>query len=56
MESSRPATPPMWRTFHTSIPVWEIASAPLIEVAPGHHVAFLRRPVGGTPALLSIPG
>ena len=30
-----------------------VTSPPLVEVAPGHHVACLRRPVGGGPILLS---
>jgi peptide/nickel transport system ATP-binding protein/oligopeptide transport system ATP-binding protein len=34
----------------------KVIAPPLIEVAQGHHVACLRRPVGGDPGPLSIPG
>jgi peptide/nickel transport system ATP-binding protein/oligopeptide transport system ATP-binding protein len=34
----------------------KVTAPPLIEVAPGHHVACLRRPVGGDPGPLAVPG
>jgi peptide/nickel transport system ATP-binding protein len=53
-----PINPPPGCHFHTRCP-YAIAecrvTAPLlIEVAPGHHVACLRRPVGGDPGPLPI--
>ena len=52
-----PAKPPPGCHFHTRCP-FAVAECrkvdpPLLEVAPGHHVACLRRPVGGTPEPLS---
>jgi len=52
-----PAKPPPGCHFHTRCP-YAIAECrtlapPLIEVAPGHHVACHRRPVGGGPQPLS---
>ena len=55
-----PAKPPPGCHFHTRCPyaIGEcgVTSPPLVEVAEGHHVACLRRPVGGDPGPLSIPG
>ena len=55
-----PAKPPPGCHFHTRCPYaiaeCKVVAPPLIEVAPGHHVACLRRPVGGDQAPLSIPG
>ena len=52
-----PAKPPSGCHFHTRCPYavaeCKVTSPPLVEVAPGHHVACLRRPVGGDPILLS---
>src|SRR5262245_51303536 len=43
--------------FHTrcpyALPDCSVTDPPLLEVAPGHHVACLRRPVGGDGAPLS---
>ena len=54
-----PARPPPGCHFHTRCPYamaeCKVTAPPLIEVAPGHHVACLRRPVGGDPGPLSIP-
>jgi len=33
----------------------KVTAPTLIEVAPGHHVACLRRPVGGGPGPLAAP-
>jgi peptide/nickel transport system ATP-binding protein/oligopeptide transport system ATP-binding protein len=51
-----PANPPPGCHFHTRCP-YAIADCrskdpPLLEVSPGHHVACLRRPVGGEGAPL----
>ena len=55
-----PANPPPGCHFHTRCPYaiaeCKVIAPPLIEVAEGHHVACLRRPVGGDPGPLSIPG
>ncbi|HEX2890618.1 oligopeptide/dipeptide ABC transporter ATP-binding protein [Vineibacter terrae] len=52
-----PARPPSGCRFHTrcpyALPACRQDDPPLIEVAPGHHVACLRRPVGGDPTPLS---
>jgi peptide/nickel transport system ATP-binding protein/oligopeptide transport system ATP-binding protein len=52
-----PAKPPSGCRFHTrcpyALPACSRDDPPLIEVATGHHVACLRRPVGGEPAPLS---
>ncbi len=46
-----PMQPPSGCRFHTRCPYAEAAcridDPPLLEVAPGHHVACLKRPVGG---------
>jgi oligopeptide transport system ATP-binding protein len=43
--------PPSGCRFHTrctyALPECRVTDPPLLEVAPGHHVACLRRPVGG---------
>ncbi|KAF0104540.1 MAG: Oligopeptide transport ATP-binding protein AppF [Rhodospirillaceae bacterium] len=55
-----PAKPPPGCHFHTrclyATAECRVTAPPLLEVAPGHHVACLRRPVGGDPGPLSIPG
>ncbi|HQS14814.1 MAG: peptide ABC transporter substrate-binding protein [Rhodospirillales bacterium 24-66-33] len=55
-----PANPPPGCHFHTrclyATAQCRVTAPPLLEVAPGHHVACLRRPVGGDPGPLSIPG
>ncbi len=55
-----PARPPPGCHFHTrclyATAECRVTAPPLLEVAPGHHVACLRRPVGGDPGPLSIPG
>ncbi len=52
-----PARPPSGCRFHTrcpyALPACRQDDPPLIEVTPGHHVACLRRPVGGDPVPLS---
>jgi len=54
-----PANPPPGCHFHTrclyATAECRVTDPPLLEVAPGHHVACLRRPVGGDPGPLSIP-
>jgi peptide/nickel transport system ATP-binding protein/oligopeptide transport system ATP-binding protein len=51
-----PAKPPSGCHFHTrcpyALPACRQEDPPLLEVAPGHHVACLRRPVGGDTARL----
>ncbi len=46
-----PINPPSGCHFHTrcpyALPDCSVMDPPLLEVAPGHHVACLRRPVGG---------
>ena len=46
-----PMRPPSGCRFHTrcayAMPECRVTDPPLLEVAPGHHVACLRRPVGG---------
>jgi oligopeptide transport system ATP-binding protein len=46
-----PMRPPSGCRFHTRCiyagPECKVTDPPLLEVAPGHHVACLRRPVGG---------
>jgi peptide/nickel transport system ATP-binding protein/oligopeptide transport system ATP-binding protein len=55
-----PAKPPPGCHFHTRCPYavaeCKVTAPPLVEVAPGHHVACLRRPVGGAPEPLAVPG
>jgi peptide/nickel transport system ATP-binding protein/oligopeptide transport system ATP-binding protein len=52
-----PAKPPSGCHFHTrcpyALPACRQQDPPLIEVAPGHHVACLRRPPGGEPVPLT---
>jgi peptide/nickel transport system ATP-binding protein/oligopeptide transport system ATP-binding protein len=52
-----PVRPPSGCRFHTRCPYAEpacrITDPPLLEVAPGHHVACLKRPVGGGAAPLA---
>ncbi|MGE0768476.1 MAG: ABC transporter ATP-binding protein [Hyphomicrobiaceae bacterium] len=52
-----PIAPPSGCHFHTRCPYATAAcretAPPLVEVAPGHHVACLLRPAGGDPAPLS---
>ena len=52
-----PINPPSGCRFHTRcpyvLPECKVTEPPLIEVAPGHHVACLRRPVGGDGAPLA---
>jgi peptide/nickel transport system ATP-binding protein/oligopeptide transport system ATP-binding protein len=51
-----PINPPSGCRFHTrcpyALPGCKVTDPPLLEVAPGHHVACLRRPVGGDGAPL----
>jgi oligopeptide transport system ATP-binding protein len=55
-----PITPPSGCRFHTrclhAIADCKMIDPPLLEVAPGHHVACLRRPVGGDGAPLPMSG
>ena len=55
-----PANPPPGCHFHTrclyATAECRVPAPPLLEVAPGHHVACLRRPVGGDPGPLPIQG
>ncbi len=55
-----PAKPPPGCHFHTrclyATAECRVTDPPLLEVAPGHHVACLRRPIGGDPGPLSVPG
>ena len=55
-----PANPPPGCHFHTRClyapAECRVTAPPLLEVAPGHHVACLRRPVGGDPGPLPIQG
>jgi peptide/nickel transport system ATP-binding protein/oligopeptide transport system ATP-binding protein len=52
-----PMNPPSGCRFHTRCPYalaeCKVTDPPLLEVAPGHHVACLRRPVGGDGAPLT---
>ena len=54
-----PANPPPGCHFHTrclyATAECRVTAPPLLEVAPGHHVACLRRPVGGDPWPLTVP-
>jgi oligopeptide transport system ATP-binding protein len=54
-----PAKPPPGCHFHTrclyATAECRVTDPPLLEVAPGHHVACLRRPVGGDSGPLSVP-
>jgi peptide/nickel transport system ATP-binding protein/oligopeptide transport system ATP-binding protein len=55
-----PAKPPPGCHFHTrclyATAECRVTDPPLLEVAPGHHVACLRRPVGGDLGPLTIQG
>jgi peptide/nickel transport system ATP-binding protein/oligopeptide transport system ATP-binding protein len=55
-----PINPPSGCRFHTrcpyALPGCKVTDPPLLEVAPGHHVACLRRPVGDDHAPLSVSG
>ena len=55
-----PANPPPGCHFHTrclyATAECRVTAPPLLEVAPGHHVACLRRPIGGDPGPLPIQG
>jgi oligopeptide transport system ATP-binding protein len=52
-----PINPPSGCRFHTRcpyvMPECRVTEPPLLEVAPGHHVACLRRPIGGDQAPLA---
>lgn len=52
-----PINPPSGCRFHTRCPYvtpeCKTTEPPLLEVAPGHHVACLRRPIGGDGAPLN---
>ena len=52
-----PMRPPSGCHFHTrcvyATPECKLTDPPLLEVAPGHHVACLKRPVGGSMAPLT---
>jgi oligopeptide transport system ATP-binding protein len=52
-----PVRPPSGCHFHTrcryAAPACRVTAPPLLEVAPGHHVACLKRPVGGGDAPLA---
>lgn len=52
-----PAKPPPGCHFHTrcpfALPACRTIDPPLLEVAPGHQVACIRRPIGAPPAALS---
>jgi oligopeptide transport system ATP-binding protein len=52
-----PAKPPPGCHFHTrcpfALPACKEIDPPLLEIAPGHHVACIRRPVGARPEPLS---
>jgi peptide/nickel transport system ATP-binding protein/oligopeptide transport system ATP-binding protein len=54
-----PAKPPPGCHFHTrclyATAECRVTDPPLLEVAPGHHVACLRRPIGGDPGPLTAP-
>ena len=54
-----PMRPPSGCRFHTRCiyagPECKVTDPPLLEVAPGHHVACLRRPVGGGMGPLARP-
>lgn len=51
-----PMRPPSGCRFHTrcayALPECSVTDPPLLEVSPGHHVACLRRPIGGSTASL----
>jgi peptide/nickel transport system ATP-binding protein/oligopeptide transport system ATP-binding protein len=53
-----PMNPPSGCRFHTRCPYalaeCKMTDPPLLEVAPGHHVACLRRPIGGDGAPLAV--
>jgi len=53
-----PMHPPSGCRFHTrcpyALPECKVTDPPLLEVSAGHHVACLRRPVGGDGSPLSI--
>jgi peptide/nickel transport system ATP-binding protein/oligopeptide transport system ATP-binding protein len=52
-----PAKPPPGCRFHTRCPYaiarCKVEEPPLLEVAPGHHVACLRREIGAPPVALT---
>jgi peptide/nickel transport system ATP-binding protein/oligopeptide transport system ATP-binding protein len=54
-----PMRPPSGCRFHTrcpyALPECSITDPPLLEVSPGHHVACLRRPIGGGTGPLQPP-
>jgi oligopeptide/dipeptide ABC transporter ATP-binding protein len=54
-----PMRPPSGCRFHTrcvhAMPECKVTDPPLLEVAPGHHVACLKRPIGGSMAPLAPP-
>jgi peptide/nickel transport system ATP-binding protein/oligopeptide transport system ATP-binding protein len=53
-----PMNPPSGCRFHTRcpyvLPECKVTDPPLLEVSPGHHVACLRRPVGGDRSALAV--